>query len=193
MALFTSYSHFASDPIKVPNAGPSTGQNPEATSLNGFITKYEPRFLKEYFGYEMYQQFITGYDNNEPDYLAIGNGATYIDQYGIMQKWEGFQSGNNPIANYTFCHILKDRAATLFGIGVRKLKGENMDEASIDAKLVDAWNEMVRFNFNLHEFLYANMDKYPKYVGFIHNVYYYNPDCIHPNQELFIAKNIWDL
>lgn len=189
MALATSYDHFSVKPIIIPNAGLSSSTNPEATVLNNLIGKCEPEFLKAILGYELYVLYIAGVDAVNADYMAILNGATYTDIYGVTQKWEGFTKGNNPIANYTYCHYVADGNTKVFNDTVRKAKNENSDAAPIDDKIIPAWNEMVRMNFKLHEYLVANQAKFPKYVGLTHDVYYYNPNCIHENQELFIAKN----
>lgn len=193
MALITTYLDFGKHPIKVPNAGTSSTTNPEATSLNGCIEKCEPEFLKKLWGYELYKSFIAGIDNEEADYLAIKNGAEYEDVNGRLQKWEGFKVGHNPIANYTYCQFLIEKEDTLTGIGVKSLNGENAKDTSGIDKDVVVWNEMVKMNFQLHDYLVANRDKYPSYIGLVYDAYYYYPHCVQENQTLFIAKNTWGI
>ncbi len=193
MALITTYEHFSVYPVSLPNAGISSTTNADATLINNMIAKCEPEFLKDILGYELYVLFIDGVSNEEADYLAIKNGGTYVDPNGITQKWEGFVKGSNPIANYTYCNYIANNESKVFNTGVGKGKNENSETVSIDSKIIPAWNEMVKFNFKLHEYLVANQAKYPKYIGLIHGAYYYNPMNIQPNQALFIAKNMWGL
>lgn len=193
MALATTYDHFSVKPITIPNAGPSSATSPEATVLNNLIAKCEPEFLKAILGYELYVLYIAGVDADDPDYLSIKNGDTYTDYYGVTQKWEGFTKGFNPIANYTYCQYVADGNTKVFNDTVRKAKNENSESVSVDDKIIPAWNEMVRLNFKLHEYLVANQVKFPSYVGLTHNVYRYNPACIQENQELFIAKNMFGI
>lgn len=189
MALITTYQHFGYAPVKIPNAGPIAANNPEATSVAAFIAKYEPQYLKYIFGQAMYDLFIAGLFAETAAYVAIRDGGTYTDPEGILQKWEGFTEGKNPIANYIYWHILDESRATLMGTGVRKATAENATEAMPDYKMVTAWNEMVKFNFKLHEYLYANRATFPTYIGLTYSVYRYDPRHIRDNQSLFIAQN----
>jgi hypothetical protein len=193
MAFITSYEHFSVYPVILPNAGISSATNPEATVINNMIAKCEPEYLQDILGYELYALFIAGVDSEDADYLAIKNGATYVDPYGVTQKWAGFVKGSNPIANYTYCNYVANNESKVFNSGVAKGKNENADVVSVDSKIIPAWNEMVKFNFKLHEYLVANQAKFPKYVGLTYDPHYYNPMNIQSNQSLFIAKNVFGL
>lgn len=193
MALITTYDHFGSYPIILPNAGISSATNPDATVINNMIAKCEPEYLKDILGYDEYVLFIAGVFNEDADYLAIKNGATYVDANGITQKWEGFVKGLNPIANYTYCNYVANNESKVLNTGVAKGKNENADSVSVDSKIIPAWNEMVKFNFKLHEYLVANQIKFPKYIGLTYDPCYYNPMNIQPNQSYFIAKNYFGL
>lgn len=192
MALITTYDHFNDDPISLPNAVPATN-NTEATKLQLFIAKYEEEYLKFIFGQEFYDLFIAGLNAETAIYKAIKNGDTFRDTSNVLQKWEGFTKGKNPIANYIYWYYQRSNASTTFGIGVRKGKAENSDEASPAQKMVDAWNEMVKFNFKLHQYLESKQSTFTTYIGFVYSPYFYNPMNIQDNQNLFIAQNIFGL
>lgn len=192
MPLLTTYLDFANDPISLPNAVPSTG-NAEATRIQSFITKYEPIFLKTILGMDLYTLFIAGLDANTAIYEAIRDGGTYDDIYGITQEWEGFVSGNNPIANFIYWYYQKSNASITTGIGETNASVENGTRTSPNQKMVESWNEMVDYNNMLHGYLYANSSIYPTYIG----VNSYLPVAIFPYmkswKDLFTKQNMYGI
>lgn len=164
MALITTYEHFVKYPIFVPNAIPSDG-NTDATVLQNHISKFEPEYLKAIFGQELYDLFIDGIDNLTSKYLTLRDGGTYTDVFGITQKWEGFVSGNNPIANYIYCKHLRSVNPTFTSAGVQAQNIANGEKMNPSSMLVAAWNDMVKMNWQLHGYLYANQSLFSEYIG----------------------------
>jgi len=188
MALITTYEHFSKIPVIIPNVS-STG--PDQTALNDSIAKFEPEYLKAILGYELYKLFEDGRYNSIDKYLLILNGSEYTNVYGVVSKWEGFVSGMNPIANYVYYEHITSLQRSLTGVGVTTAKVENSILVDAAPLMIDAWNEMVDFNRNLHNFLWANESDYPEYIGLIATPPRYRTEMLdgYSNQQLFIKQN----
>ena len=190
MALATLYTHFGYDPIVIPNRVPSTTtvENAEATKLQAFIAKYEPQFVKAILGQELYDLYIEGIDAETAIYESIRDGGTYDDVYGVVQKWEGFTAGMNPIANYIYWYYQKSNASSTTGVGETNASVENGTRTSPNQKMVEAWSEMVDMNRKLHGYLYANREDYPTWIGLT-----YLPDSMPNFTELFTKQNFYGI
>jgi len=185
MATITDPSHFVGG-ITLPNID-ITG--PEYSLISDYIDKYEPEYLEKIFGYAMYKDFEQGLIDNTAIYTAIRDGGEYTDIFGRLQKWEGFVSGKNPIANYIYGKYVRDNSVNITGVGATVSVVENGTRVSPHIKLVMAWNEMVKRNNKLHDYLYANQELYPNYVGLIYPPYIYIDSTIMDNQFLFKYSN----
>ena len=183
MALNTVLSHFSYPPIEA-----NTDTNPR---LEKAITVYEPEFLRAFLGYKLYALYIAGVDAATAKYLDIKNGKAYTDSSEVDQYWDGFVAGKNPIANYVYFKYLNDTREVATGAGTAVATHESMTAASSHRKQVQAWNAMVDMCWNLHEFLVANEDEYPDYVGLTNLPCRTQKTNILPNQNLFIPLNIW--
>lgn len=164
MSNITQASHF-NGLLRLPNIGTA---GIDYDLLNDYISKYEAIFLSSIFGYSMYQEFIENYDETDSPYYDLKNGAEYEDVAGNIQNWSGFVSGSNPIANYVYTKFIAEQSIIITSVGAVSNQAENATRVSINAKLVYAWNEMVRFNCRLHDYLFANRDDFPDYVGFVY-------------------------
>jgi hypothetical protein len=163
MANITTYSQFKGS-IYLPNTAPTYA---EGTALALAITKYEHRYLKQFFGYEFYTLFQAGILATTQIYEDIRDGSTYVDTAGYTQEWEGFMtSERNPIANYIYFYHRRDIITSTDGIGEQSSAVENGSRVSPNYKMTQAWNEMVDMNKKLHDFLVANEDIYPTYQYF---------------------------
>lgn len=192
MALFTSHTHFTYEPCYIPNAAPSTG-NSEADRVAQMISQYEPMYLRYILGYPLYESLVNGVGDGDI-YDDIKNGVEFVDSYSLSQKWDGFVAGNNPIALYTYYHYMRANASTTFGIGESVAEIENARRVSPYFKMKTAWNEMVNLNWMLHEFLYANKDVYPDYIGLkyppLNRIPLNYPDQLRKQQAMFVKMSI---
>lgn len=150
-----------------------TSQPAVLSSLNRFISQYEPKYMGEMLGYAIYKDFK---DNpTDQKWTDLVDGAEYTNQYGTLSRWQGlkrevlapvpYDAGppeiqavdgqyQSPIANYVYYWYLRNNATTTAG------GGETTNNVSIptspDGKLARAWNEMVEWNRELIEFFYSN-------------------------------------
>lgn len=183
-AQITTYLHFATDTVSLPNTSPTTA---EGEKLAAFITKFEDVYLKSVLGVDLAALLLAGIGDGDI-YDAIINGGNYTDPVNITQRWEGFTAGKNPIANFIYWNWQRSNATNTLGIGVKKVKSDNAEDASPIMKMVEAWNEMVIYNWKLHGYLVANQASYPTYIGLSYPPefrYRRNP----PNKEFFTTQN----
>lgn len=189
MATITDPSHFVGG-ITLPNID-ITG--PEYSIITDYIDKYEPEYLEKIFGYALYKDFEQGLIDNTAIYTAIRDGAEYVDIFGRTQKWMGFVSGKNPIANYIYTKYVRDNSVNISGVGATVSAVENGTRISPHIKLVMAWNEMVKYNNRLHDYLYANKEIYPSYIGLVYMPFIYTDSTIMDNQFMFKFLNTFGI
>lgn len=188
--MITQLSDFSYPSVKVPN---NTANTAEGNALQAYINKYETKYLRDMLGVTLYDLFIAGIDADDAIYTAIRDGGEFTDIDGIVKQWEGFVSGSNPIANYIYWHWLRDNQSTATTMGVRQPDSENSTAADATRKMVDAWNEMVQYNFLLNGYLYANRVHYSSYIGLKYSPYYYDSYNIRPFNALFIGQNVFGI
>ena len=203
MANHIDYTYFINQ-INVPNA---KNNNPAAPIPNGgeldaLITDQEPKFLECLFGYAMYKDYseaLVEYaeviDTLPEKWKAIRVGSEYTSVNGVLRKWKGFVNTekNSPIANYVYVQLLSHRAASLTGIGTKGTASENSVAVSPIHKQVPAWNSMVDMNIELHNFILANKEDYPNYIGLLTNPIgcgCHQEEC---NVKLFAKRNTWNI
>jgi hypothetical protein len=58
-----------------------------------------------------------------------------------------------------------DLATSTTGIGVHRSNSENMTMQNPTDKMVDAWNTMVMYFEQMHDFLVNSSDDFPDYLG----------------------------
>lgn len=185
MALATVLSHFQQPLVKVPD-------NPENTLLQDCIALYEPEMLRKVFGSKMYEDYVTGCNENTTKWVTLRDGATYVDTLEIERKWAGFTTaGSNPIACYVYYRYLEEVRALATDAGVKAQNTENMAPGNTAFRQVKAWNAMVEMLWELHGYLYANQALFPDYIGLT-----YPPDKllrrgILENQNFFIPQNTY--
>lgn len=150
---------------------PNTDQNkPEGQFYIAQTALHEPQYLSDILGYKMAKDFQAAIASNPTSGIwhKLWKGAEFTDSRGLLNKWEGFVNSaySSPIAYYVFYQILIGIQSQTSGVGVINLAPENANLASMTRKLSNAWNEMVRLNWILHEFLDDNENDYPDYIGF---------------------------
>lgn len=131
--------------------------------VNELIDKYEPDFLKGLLGYGFYSEFMAGLatvdDNDEPAIPArwtdLRDGAEYTDASGVLRKWEGFcnDQWRSPVANYVYFYFLRYNGVTTTVSGEKASSSDKSTNHSSYNKQIKAWNEMVRMNHTVIDFL----------------------------------------
>jgi hypothetical protein len=154
---------------------------PEVTaSLNAAIEKKEDELLNRLLGYSLFKDYKAGIIASTQIYKDIRDGKEYTDLNGQLTKWVGlaFTSGTikrSLIANFVYYHYIKDNDS--FTTGSSEKKTSLAINVSPEKKMNDGWNEMVKENIALNEFLVMNVQLYPQYAFVIQD------------KELFTYKN----
>ena len=190
MPNLISSANFIGD-VMLPNVA---GTGAMATQLINFIAKYEPKYLKAIFGVEFYDLLIAGLAATDADYEGMRDRGTFVDRNGITRDWLGLKEiGESPIANYVYYQLMKYNVSQTQGVGESMSAVENGTRASSIPKMVEAWNQMVDWNYTLHEYMmakYENEDLFPEYIGIenppaSYESILWRPLSEEPNQDLF--------
>lgn len=160
-----------------------------SSSLSSFIDQYEEELLTDLFGYELYKAYKTGIavaPTPDAKWTSIRDGKEYTNRSGILTRWKGlkFTDGaakKSLIANYVYWHWMRNEATATTGTGEKVANAQNASNASGYRKMVDAWNQMVRWNWELVEFLLSHPDDYPEFLKHYSRI----PLSILKNQNLF--------
>lgn len=159
-----------------------------ASSLSEFIAEHEDKLLTDLLGYELYKAYKVGIAVSTPEakWTDLRDGKEYEKRNGIPSKWKGlkFTEGTakkSLIANYVYWHWLENEASLTSGTGEKSAISENAVNVSPAGKMVNAWNQMVYWNWELVEFLLSNPDDYPEFI----NHYSRIPKSILKKQNLF--------
>lgn len=170
-------TYFVGD-LVIPNAN-STNQAGVAVleRLTWFIEKYEPIFLKDLLGYDLWKLVDTQITQEEENSPAtplprldrIINGYEYTGQNAKVYKWRGliFTEGTTKqsmIANYVYWHWLKDQVSQTVGLGESATQAQNATLVSPTIKMNRAWDEISRQAMELNYFLQSNQTDYPEWV-----------------------------
>lgn len=118
-----------------------------SSNLNGFINKYEPKYLKLVLGNKFADDFAAG---------------LLVDP--IEQRWTDLKNLpelKEAIADYVYCFWIKNQVTMTTGTGEVKTKNENSTIVNPTQKMVRAWNEMVKDNIAVCEWLNEKSDVYP--------------------------------
>lgn len=142
--------------------------NAEYAVLNNYIERYENNYLEDMLGYEMKSQFLSEISSDPTSgiWFDLWKGATF--QYGGKQyKWIGFSNLEklSPIAYYIYYWYMRNQNSQTTGVGEVGSNVPNNGVANESIKLMTAWNEMVRLNNTLYDFLYVNLSDYPTFIG----------------------------
>lgn len=87
-AKFITTVDFENEPLQIAKDKHTVG------NLQGFINKYEYKYLRLILGDDLYTRFIadlTGSVPNHPKFLALLNGATYVDCNGKTTIYDGLK------------------------------------------------------------------------------------------------------
>lgn len=184
-------TYFSGNKINLPQIGNADGLN----NVNQFIDTYEPDYLKKALGYDLWKAFTDGLEGSgDPEQkwadLLDGVDFTYNSK---SYRWEGFRNEQriSPIANYVYYRYMEDDASntTLVG-GVASVTDNNIRVNSV-AKMISAWNEMVKLNKTLWHYLNVTGDVYPEWSDYGYDWYGWTGYC--REREVFHFKNSFDL
>lgn len=156
-----------------------------ADTVSRFIAIYEPKLLTSLMGYELYKAYKAGIAAEVPNakWIAIRDGSEYTNRYGRLDKWEGLkrtvvapvEATEEPlveavagqyqslVANYVYYWYMRSNATTTAGSG--EVNNNVSAPVSPGLKMLRAWNQMVKWNWELIEFLQSNADVYPEFVN----------------------------
>lgn len=135
------------------------------TSVQLLIKQREPELLIDLFGYELYKNYLAGVAT-EQKYKDVRDGKEYTTRAGKLAKWRGLKNSTlsqSLIANYVYYWYLRDQASVTTGTGEKTAKAQNASNASPRVKMARAWNQMVKWNWELVEFLLSN--DYPEFIS----------------------------
>ena len=203
MAFEFINSGYFSGKLQLPNVA---GSLPEGSALDEAIESYTKEYLYTILGYPLAARLIAIMDAYNPaspndtatEYRQLTFGSTYVGSDGVTYKWNGFTThvddvGDfiSPIANYVYCKKRElDLQITVASGGV--VPNYEHGTTSLDTyKIQKAWNDMVKMNWHLHNWLTANASSFTayKYIG---ATYVPDTDLIDlcaDNQLLFIFRN----
>jgi len=150
---------------------PQAEQASVTAKLQLFIDKMEDEYLEQMLGYAFAKLYKAGIIANTQIYLDIQNGKEYTDQKGDDQKWKGLRfttgtSKRSPVANFVYFYFMRTHITKTTASGEGVVEKENMKSTSAAPKQTEAWNEMVRMNNQLVEFLLVNEAIYPAFKSY---------------------------
>ena len=131
------------------------------------------------------------------DWLGFSNHHVYVPaNIGSTRKI-------SPYANYIYNKMIESKITTTFGQGEAQPNFENSTLSNPYVKLMRSWNDMVKYHFQMHNFIMENIVDYPSYIGVtyppIENINLntsifrkleFMPRIESENQNYFIKKNI---
>lgn len=157
------------DYFKGPLAIAQRGQPSVNDDIANYITRYEQEFLVAALGYDLYNDFITGIAEDNPDqkWKDLNEGVVFKNTSGWWpafyaaninrrplynnnqnMQWVGFAAGADavnkpsPLAAYVYYNYMRDLNVQNAGIGFVKAKGEGSVTGNPALRLVDRWNNM---------------------------------------------------
>lgn len=161
MANIIDYTYFRGK-ISLPQVADTLGQQ----SVNEFIQIYEPLFLQDVLGYDLWKVFSAGIliDPIPDRFDKILNGVEY--QFaGVTIQWVGFSNEQkmSAIANYVYYTILEDNSTHLTRVGTVAPNADNSIQIDPVKKQCDSWKEMVTMLHKLRRYLLLNQSVYPEW------------------------------
>lgn len=140
------------------NGGSTNIPNLDLVGTNlqtNYIAKYEPKFLKDLLGKDLYDALIAN-----PTEERFVNLIAYLKP---------------AIIDYVYYFYVEDNGGNLLlGAGAGSPKKTNAVTVSQWPMMVKAWNEMVEYNKETNKFLDDNKTVYPEYTIILPTWYFWN-------------------
>lgn len=159
--------------LYIPNVQ-DAGQASFKTEFATNAAMYEKRYLEAFFGYELAKLLLAAYAAQPgvplaDRYADIINGIEFTDFNGNLQKWEGLTWAGSPILPYIYYNWLRWHVTntTLGGEVLNQI--ENSQQIGYTDKVVINWNEGVKQNLVLYEFMVKNSATYPEFRAYVYN------------------------
>lgn len=138
-------------------------------NLQQIIDSREAELLQRLLGYELYKDYVAGIaviPTPLAKWTDIRDGKEYTNKSEVLTKWPGLRftvgtSKKSLIANYVYWHYQVDNYT--FTTGSSEKKTDLAINANPTDKMVRAWNEMVRWVYQLNAFLNDHLVTYPEY------------------------------
>lgn len=116
------------------------------STLQGFIDKYEPKFLRELLGTVLANEFVAG-----------------LQEDPIPQKWIELRDETDlkpMLIDYVYYWYIRNEVTSTAGMGEVKGKTDNATRTSSSDKMCRAWNEM----YMMARFFDLSTDIYPNFT-----------------------------
>jgi len=160
MATITAASFIGE--ILIPNvSGTGYAEIANLASLNVFIDKYEPLFLKELLGDDLYTAYAAGIavtPTPEAKWTALKN-KIFVN-IGTSPAIVYL----SPEANYIYFFFQRNQATVTLTNSEVQTKQENATVISPAQKMIDAWNSMANDTELIRDWINDNITDYPEYL-----------------------------
>lgn len=119
------------------------------------IVKYADEVIELLLGKPLYDAYVAGMNEAGPPakWTALDNKLYNEDQF------------LSPAANYVYWYYQRNLATQTTGTGEKLMKTENSVSVGNGPKVKLMWNDMVKQNKKIVEFLKADPASYPEYVA----------------------------
>ena len=159
MAIRTlSAAYFVGELLITNVSGTTTTEQANLFPLNLAIAKHVPIFLKGLLGETLYDAYVAGIASPTDKWTALNNKIYYTDT-----ALTALGTGLSPAANYVYFRYWQNQSTVTLQNGEGHASHENFTLVGIGHKMVAAWNEMVRMNEELIEWLDDNADTYTEW------------------------------
>lgn len=129
--------------VNIPNTGDTyLGTN---SNVQYFINKYEPIFLENLLGYDLYQLYLIGITP-----VPVEPATNPVTYQPIAQIWINIQTMAKPLLiNFIYYYYKLDEVTYSSSTGESRTKSENSTSESPGKKMQLRWNEMVRWVYKI--------------------------------------------
>ena len=161
MAIRTLSAAYFDGDLRITNiSGETITELANLRSLQLAIAKYEPIYLKELLGLDLYTSYAAGIAAGSPasKWVDLNNQIYYEDD-----KLTDLNTGLSPAANYVY-FFYQRREVTITMVNAEvKATHENFTSDSPNEKMITAWNEMVRMSAYIQDWIRQHITDYPEY------------------------------
>lgn len=153
-----------------------------ADTINGFVAKYEPLFLTELLGADLYADLLAGLVAQPP-----------------LTKWTTLRDKVKPcVVPYVYWYYRDDNASQTTGTGETIAENENSRVITPARKMAKRWNEMVKLNLGVIAFINSRTEDYgayynPSWVAYVGTTYGFGTMVSGCIPEILKNRNSWGL
>jgi len=128
---------------------PNTDEAPLIADLQGFVNKYEPMYMGQLLGADLYAQLTAG-----------------LQEEPIPAKWTALKNAitTEQIAQFIYWYFVRKKNTYLSGMNIAvKPQSENAINVSPIVDQVQVWNDMVESSYKSAKFIQDNNVDYGNY------------------------------